>query len=86
MAAKNGADPSMNPTLDLALQKARYHGLPKDVVEKAILKGSGQLESEEMHEVMYEAYGPAGSAILIQAVTDNINRSAMNIKTTVGKL
>jgi len=86
MAAKNGADAGMNPALDLALQKARYYGLPRDVIDKAILKGSGQLESEVLHEVMYEVYGPAGSAILIKAVTDNINRTAMTVKTTIGKL
>ena len=60
---KNGADPKMNPSLEMVLEKARYHGLPKDVIERAILKGSGQLEGEEMKEVVYEGYGPNGSAL-----------------------
>ncbi len=54
MAAKNGADPKMNPTLEMVLEKARYHGLPRDVIDRAILKGSGQLEGEEMKEIFYE--------------------------------
>ncbi len=85
MAAKNGADPSMNPSLDLALQKARYYGLPKDVIEKAILKWSWQLGGEAIQEIIYEWYGPGGSAIIIKSLTDNINRSAMNVKVILWK-
>lgn len=85
IAAKNGADPKMNPGLEMILEKARYHGLPKDVVERAILKGSGQLEGEEMKEVMYEGYGPNGSALLIKTITSNTNRTSQTVRTALQK-
>lgn len=85
IAAKNGADPKMNPALEMILEKARYHGLPKDVVERAILKGSGQLEGEEMKEVFYEGYGPNGSALLIKTVTSNTNRTSQSVRTALQK-
>ena len=85
IAAKNWADPKMNPSLEMMLEKARYHGLPKDVVERAILKGSGQLEWEEMKEVFYEGYGPNGSAILIKTVTSNTNRTSQSLRTALQK-
>ena len=81
IAAKNGADPKMNPVLE----KARYHGLPKDVIERAILKGSGQLEGEEMKEVVYEGYGPNGSALLIKTITSNTNRTSQSVRTALQK-
>jgi len=75
----------MNPALEMMLEKARYHGLPKDVVERAILKGSGQLEGEEMKEVVYEGYGPNGSALLIKTVTSNTNRTSQSVRTALQK-
>ena len=75
----------MNPALEMMLEKARYHGLPKDVVERAILKGSGQLEGEEMKEVFYEGYGPNGSALLIKTVTSNTNRTSQSVRTALQK-
>jgi YebC/PmpR family DNA-binding regulatory protein len=86
IAAKNGADPKMNPALEMVLDKARYYGLPRDVIDRAILKGSGQLEGEEMKEVMYEAYGPNGSAFLIKTITSNTNRTNSNLRMLVTKL
>ena len=68
MAAKNGADPKMNPALEMILEKARYNWLPKDVIDRAILKWSWQLEWEDMKEVMYEWYWPNGSAFLIKTI------------------
>ena len=85
IAAKKGADPRMNPSLELALQKARYMSVPRDIVDRAILKGSGQLEGENLEEIFYEGYGPGGVAILVKALTGNTNRSASNIKTIRGK-
>ncbi len=85
MAAKNWADPKMNPSLEMILEKARYNGLPKDVIERAILKGSGQLEGEEMKEVFYEGYGPNGSAFLIKTVTSNTNRTSQAVRTALQK-
>ena len=85
IAAKKGADPRMNPSLELALQKARYMSVPREIVDRAILKGSGQLEGENLEEIFYEGYGPGGVAILVKALTWNTNRSASNIKTIMGK-
>ncbi|GHW02427.1 putative transcriptional regulatory protein [candidate division SR1 bacterium] len=85
MAAKNGADPRMNPGLEMVLDKARYHGLPRDVIDRAILKGSGQLEGEEMKEMMYEGYGPNGSAFLIKTITSNTNRTSSAVRTILTK-
>lgn len=75
----------MNPSLELALQKARYAGVPRDIVDRAILKGSGQLEGENLEEIFYEGYGPGGVAVLIKTLTSNTNRTASSIKSTMGK-
>ena len=75
----------MNPSLEMVLEKARYHGLRKDVIERAILKGSGQLEGEEMKEVVYEGYGPNGSALLIKTITSNTNRTSQTVRTALQK-
>ena len=85
IAAKKGADPRMNPSLELALQKARYMSVPRDIVDRAILKGSGQLEGENLEEIFYEGYGPGGVAILIKTLTSNTNRTAANIKAMMWK-
>lgn len=85
IAAKKWADPKMNPSLDLVLQKARYHSVPRDIVDRAILKWSGQLEWEDLVEVFYEWYGPGGSALVIKTLTSNTNRTSTNVKTTLNK-
>ena len=85
IAAKNGADPKMNPSLEMVLEKARYHGLPREVIDRAILKGSGQLEGEEMKEITYEGYGPNGSAFLIKTITSNTNRTSSAVRTILTK-
>lgn len=85
IAARNWADPRMNPSLELALNKARYCGVPRDIIDRAILKGSWQLEWENLEEVFYEGFGPSGVAIVIKALTGNTNRTASNIKVALGK-
>ena len=85
IAAKSWADPKMNPSLELALSKARYCGVPRDIIDRAILKWSWQLEGEDLEEVFYEWFGPGGVAIVIKALTGNTNRTASNIKLTLGK-
>ncbi len=80
IAARKGADPKMNPSLELALSKAKQYNLPREVVEKAILKWSGQLEGENLEEIFYEWYGPEGVALLIKALTPNTNRSSASVK------
>ncbi len=85
IAARKGADPKMNPSLELALSKAKQYNLPREVVEKAILKWSGQLEGENLEEIFYEGYGPEGVALLVKALTSNSNRSATMIKNIMQK-
>lgn len=81
-----GKDPGMNPQLDLMLQKARQYNLPREVVDKAIKKGCGELEGENLQEVMYEGYGPAGSALYIKCIASNTNRTASSVRSTLGKM
>ncbi len=85
-ARKWGDDPHMNPALDLMLQKARYHSLPREVIDKALKKWAGKIEGQELQEVMYEGYGPAGSALYIKAITSNTNRSAGSVRSLMGKM
>ena len=80
IAAKWWADVSMNPALELALQKAKYYNLPRDVIDKAIKKWSGQLKADDLHEVIYEWYWPGWAAVLVKTLTDNTNRSSSNIR------
>ncbi|EKD25102.1 MAG: hypothetical protein ACD_80C00118G0011 [uncultured bacterium (gcode 4)] len=85
IAARKWADPKMNPSLELALSKAKQYNLPREVVEKAILKWSGNFEGENLEEIFYEGYGPEGVALLIKALTPNTNRSAASIKQIMNK-
>ncbi|HCP45280.1 MAG TPA: YebC/PmpR family DNA-binding transcriptional regulator [Deltaproteobacteria bacterium] len=80
-----GPDPEANPRLRLAIEKAKAVSLPKDNLERAIKKGAGLLEGVEYEEVMYEAYGPGGVAILIECLTDNRNRTSPEIKAILSK-
>lgn len=85
IAARKGIDPSMNPSLETALTKARYNSLPKEVIEKAIKKWAGQTSGESFEEILYEWYGPTGSALLVKVLTSNRNRSAASIKLLFNK-
>ncbi len=80
MAAKGGGNPDDNPTLRLAIDKAKADNMPKDTIEKAIKKGTGELEGETYEEVVYEGYGPNGVAVMAKALTDNRNRTAPEVK------
>jgi YebC/PmpR family DNA-binding regulatory protein len=79
-ARLGGADPKGNARLRAALLEARSNSVPGDNIERAIKKGTGELESEVYEEVVYEGYGPAGVAILVEAATDNRNRTAGEIR------
>lgn len=85
IAARKWADWKMNPALELALSKAKQYNLPKEVVDKAILKWSGQLEGENLEEIFYEGYGPEWVALLIRVLTSNTNRSASSVKQIMQK-
>ena len=81
LAAKSGGgDASMNPALKLAVEKAKQANMPLDNIDKAIKKGTGELEGGAIEEVLYEAYGPEGIAIIIEGTTDNTNRTVAEIK------
>jgi YebC/PmpR family DNA-binding regulatory protein len=80
VAARDGADPDMNPKLRLAIDRARSMSMPKDNIERAIQKGAGGSEGVKLEEVRYEAYGPGGVAFLIDAVTDNRNRTSAGVR------
>jgi YebC/PmpR family DNA-binding regulatory protein len=87
MAAKlGGGDPSGNPRLRLAIDTARSSSMPKENIERAIKKGTGELEGVEYHEVTYEGYGPGGVALLIDAVTDNPTRTVAEVRSKMTRL
>ncbi|ADL69081.1 transcriptional regulator [Thermoanaerobacterium thermosaccharolyticum] len=80
MAAKEGGDPETNSKLRDAIEKAKANNLPNDNIQRAIKKGTGELSGGNLEEVVYEGYGPAGSAIIVEALTDNKNRTAGDIR------
>jgi YebC/PmpR family DNA-binding regulatory protein len=86
VAAKaGGGDPAGNPRLRLAIDTARAANMPNDNVERAIKKGTGELEGVEYQEITYEAYGPGGVALMIEALTDNNNRTVADLRHMLGK-
>lgn len=87
IAARQGwKDPGMNPQLELMLQKARQYNLPREVVEKAIKKWAGELDGENIQEVMYEGYGPSWSALYIKCIASNTNRSSATVRSLLAKM
>ncbi|MGB3711279.1 MAG: YebC/PmpR family DNA-binding transcriptional regulator [Erythrobacter sp.] len=85
VAAKMGApDPDMNPRLRLAINNAKAQSMPKDNIQRAIDKATGG-DDENYEEVRYEGYGPGGSAIIVEALTDNRNRTATAVRTAFSK-
>jgi len=81
VAAKaGGGDPSANLSLRYAIDKAKAANMPKDTIEKAIKRGTGEIKGASYEEVLYEGYGPAGVAIMVEALTDNRNRTTPQIK------
>ena len=80
-AREGGGDADGNPSLALAIQKARDASMPKDNIERAIQKGTGEgVDADSFETVLYEGYGPAGVAVLIEALTDNRNRTSADIR------
>jgi len=81
VAAREGGDPESNPKLRLAVEKAKSIGMPKEKIERAIQRGTGQLEEgENLEEIFYEAYTPGGGALLIQTITENRNRTSNELR------
>lgn len=86
VAAKaGGGDPDGNARLRTAIENAKAQSCPKENIERAILKGTGELEGVDYSEVLYEAYGPGGVALMIQALTDNPTRTVAEIRFKLSK-
>ncbi len=86
VAAKLGvADPEGNPRLRTAIDKAKAENMPKDNIERAIKKGSGDLDGVNYEEIIYEGYGPNGVAVLVEVMTDNRNRTVSEIRSIFTK-
>ncbi len=81
-AREKGPDPDLNSTLRTLIEKAQAENIPKDTIERAVKKGADREGS--LAEVMYEAYGPGGVALIIQGITDNNNRTFSEVRTILG--
>ena len=79
-AREGGGDPGMNPRLALAVDKAKNENMPKDNIERAIKRGTGEIQGADYAEVNYEGYGPSGVAVFVETLTDNINRTVADIR------
>src|SRR5919202_1207517 len=79
-ARHGGGDPEINLKLRYAIDKARSVSMPKDNIERAIKRGTGEMEGATFEEIVYEGYGPGGVAILVEVLTDNRNRTASEIR------
>jgi YebC/PmpR family DNA-binding regulatory protein len=84
-ARLGGGDPNFNPRLRQAIATARSESVPVDNIDRAIKKGTGELEGAAIEEMIYEGYGPSGVAVLVEAATDNRNRSAAEIRSLFAK-
>lgn len=79
-AKEGGGDPEYNPSLKAAIDKAKAENMPNDNIERAIKKGTGESGSDSYEEIIYEGYGPSGTAIIVNCLTDNRNRTASDVR------
>lgn len=84
-AREGGGNPDFNPRLRLAVDTAKAANMPADNIDRAIKKGTGELEGVNYEEVSYEGYGPGGAALFIETVTDNPNRTVADIRHALGR-
>ena len=84
-ARSGGGDPSGNINLRLLIAKARSANMPKENIERAVKRGTGELEGAALEEITYEAYGPHGSALMIKALTDNRNRTISEVRAALSR-
>lgn len=84
-ARVGGGDPAMNSRLRMAIDYAKSINVPKDKIETAIKKGTGEISADQLDEIMYEGYGPGGVAVMVEAVTDNKNRTVAEIRKIFSK-
>jgi YebC/PmpR family DNA-binding regulatory protein len=80
VAAQRGGDPTANPTLRMLIQKARAVNMPSDNVDRAIKKGTGELAGDRIEEISYEGFAPGGVQVVIEAMSDNRNRTTAEVK------
>jgi len=85
VTVKDGADPAFNSKLRQVLDEAKRFNMPKDKVERAIKRGTGEIEGGKLEEITYEAFGPGGIAIIIECITDNKNRTLSEVKHVLQK-
>ena len=85
VAAKGGGDPEYNPSLRVAIEKAKGVGVPNDNIKRAIQKGTGELAGETYEELSFEGYGAGGVAVIVDALTDNRNRTTSSVRSTFDK-
>ena len=85
VAARGGADPESNFGLRLAIDRAKAANMPNANIQRSIDRGSGKLGGEQIQEIMYEGYGPGGTAILVECATDNINRTLPEVRLAFSK-
>lgn len=85
VAAKDGGDPDYNAGLRLAIEKAKGIGMPNDNIDRAIKKGTGELEGASYEEMTFEGYGPGGVAVMVSCLTDNTNRTTSAVRSTFDK-
>jgi len=84
-ARTGGGDPAANATLATAIQKAKDSSVPKDTIERAVARGSGDLDGVDYEEIWYEGYAPGGVALYVQILTDNRNRAASDVRSAFNK-
>ena len=85
VAAKHGPDPDANPRLRAAIATSKSANMAKDTLERAIARGSGNEDTEQYAEIRYEGYGPKGVAVIVEALTDNRNRTASDVRSAFTK-
>lgn len=79
-ARTGGGDPDANPRLRIAMENAKAQSMPKDNIERAVKRGSGELEGSDYEEILYEGYGPGGVAVMVECLTDNRNRTVADVR------
>ncbi|MFK7800602.1 MAG: YebC/PmpR family DNA-binding transcriptional regulator [Anaerolineae bacterium] len=84
-AREGGGDPEFNASLRLAIDRAKIANMPKDNIDRAVKRGTGELDGGVLEEIVYEGYGPHGVGIIIECVTDNRNRSVAEVRNTLNK-
>jgi YebC/PmpR family DNA-binding regulatory protein len=84
-ARMGGGDIAANPRLRLAVDKAKAQSMPKDNIERAIKRGSGDMEGDDFQEIRYEGYGPGGTAVMVDCMTDNRNRTVAEVRHAFSK-